>query len=267
MKINEQIIKKFSQKFNASQENLSTKYVFIGGTALMLLSLESDFEEIRGTRDYDIVLLVKETEGNKELFEKIWEYIDEGRYDVFQSKEGVPQYYRFINPQNKNEYPEQLEFFSNSPEFMNGRKERFTPLHADDDVQSLSSIIMDEVYYNFILSQCKVIQNVNSVTELGLIVLKAKAYNDLLEKKKSDNKVSSKNIDKHKKDVIRVLEFIHPDNKCDLESFPMIQNDIALFINNLEANYTDEETIKVGSSIKTNLEEVRISLRNHFYLE
>lgn len=72
MKINEQIIKKFSQKFNASQENLSTKYVFIGGTALMLLSLDSDFEEIRGTRDYDIVLLVKETEGNKELFEKIW---------------------------------------------------------------------------------------------------------------------------------------------------------------------------------------------------
>lgn len=67
--------------------------------------------------------------------------------------------------------------------------------------------------------------------------------------------------------MIRVLEFIHPDNKCDLEAFPMILNDIALFINNLEANYTDEETIKVGSSIKTTLEEVRTSLRNHFYLE
>ena len=99
MNINEQIIKNFSEKFNFIDESVvPNKYVFIGGTALMLLSMDADFEEIRGTKDYDIVLLVKDSEGNKELFKKMWEYIEEGEYDVFQTKEGTPQYYRFTNP-------------------------------------------------------------------------------------------------------------------------------------------------------------------------
>ncbi len=158
MNINEKIIKKFSEKFSLIDEGVVlNKYVFIGGTALMLLSMDADFEETRGTKDYDIVLLVKDLDGNKELFKKMWEYIDEGEYDIFQTKEGAPQYYRFTNPSNKNEYPEQLEFFSNAPEFINGREERFAPLHVDDDIQSLSSIIMDDIYYNFILNQCRII--------------------------------------------------------------------------------------------------------------
>lgn len=47
MNINEQIIKNFSEKFNFIDESVvPNKYVFIGGTALMLLSMDADFEEI-----------------------------------------------------------------------------------------------------------------------------------------------------------------------------------------------------------------------------
>lgn len=264
MNINEKIIKKFSEKFSLIDEGVVlNKYVFIGGTALMLLSIDADFEEIRGTKDYDIVLLVKDLEGNKELFKKMWEYIDEGEYDIFQTKEGAPQYYRFTNPSDKNEYPEQLEFFSNAPEFINGREERFAPLHVDDDIQSLSSIIMDDIYYNFILNQCRIIQSVNSVTELGLIALKARAYNDLLERKTVDQRISSRNIDKHKKDIVRVLEFISPDNICDLIEYPEIQKDIKIFISNLEKKHPEDTPIRVGE-ISTTMNDIRTSLIQHF---
>ena len=264
MNINEQIIKNFSEKFNFIDESVvPNKYVFIGGTALMLLSMDADFEEIRGTKDYDIVLLVKDSEGNKELFKKMWEYIEEGEYDVFQTKEGTTQYYRFTNPSNKREYPEQLEFFSNAPDFINGREERFTPLHVDDDIQSLSSIIMNDIYYDFILTQCRIVQNVNSVTELGLMALKARAYNDLSERKKEDPRIASKNIDKHKKDIIRVLEFIAPDNICDLNEYPEIQDDIKIFIKNLEEIYSEDESIRVGD-INTKIDDIRTGLKQHF---
>lgn len=264
MKINNEIMTKFSDKFNTDEnEGVSSKYVFIGGTALMLLSTESDAGEIRGTRDYDIVLLVKDSEGNKELFIKLWEYITEGKYKCYQNKDGTPQYYRFTKPENRQQYPELLEFFSSAPEFMKGREERFTPIYIDEDVQSLSSIIMEDDYYDFILTQCRIVLNVNSVTELGLIALKAKAYNDLLERTEKGEQIRPSNLNKHKDDVIQVLNFIKPDNVCDLSGFPSIESDIQNFIENLEKIYPDGKIIKVGN-IETNIEEIRDDLQKHF---
>lgn len=268
MNVNEDKIKKFSEKFNIGEDGeVSTKYVFIGGTALMLLSMDADYEAIRGTQDYDIVLLVKDSNGNQELFEKMWEYIVEGGYETYQTKEGTPQYFRFIKPSNKTEYPDQLEFFSNAPEFIEGREARFARLSMDDDIHSLSSIIMDDIYYDFILSQCNLIANVNCVTSIGLIVLKVKAYNDLLERKQKGANINSSNIDKHKKDIFRVLDFIEPGIECDLTEYPIIKNDINIFIENLEKIYIDDAAlINVGVSVKTNMEEVRNNLRRHFKL-
>lgn len=266
MRINQKIIKNFAEKFGATTEtDVSRKYVFIGGTALMLLALEADYEDIRGTKDYDIVLLVKESAGNKELFQKLWEYIEAGGYRTFQTKEGIPQYYRFVSPENTTEYPEQLEFFSTSPSFITGYESRFAPLHVDDDVQSLSSILMDDSYYEFILHQCRVIDNVNCVTEIALIALKAKAYNDLSARKKAGENISSKTIDKHRKDIIRVLEIIPQTSICKLDDFPEIKEEIHLFIKNIEKIHSKDDSIKVGS-IQTNILEITTSLKKHYDL-
>lgn len=267
MNVNVEKIKKFSEKFNVGEDGeVSTKYVFIGGTALMLLSLDADYDGPRVTKDYDIVLLVKDSNGNQELFQKMWEYIVEGGYETSQTKEGTPQYFRFTNPTNKTEYPDQLEFFSNAPEFIDGHKERFTRLSMDDDIHSLSSIIMDDIYYDFILSQCSLISNVNCVTEIGLIVLKVKAYNDLFQRKQLGENINSSNINKHKKDVFRVLDFIPQNIECDLTKYPIIENDINIFIENLEKIHPDEEPISVGPNGRTNINEVRNNLQKHFKL-
>ena len=99
--------------------------------------------------------------------------------------------------------------------------------------------------------------------QLGLIALKARAYNDLLERKEIDPRISSKNIDKHKKDIARVLDFISPVEICDLSEYSEIQNDLKKFIVNLEKEHSKKPEIKAGNTTTT-VDEIKSSLEKHF---
>ena len=72
-----------------------------------------------------------------------------------------------------------------------------TPLPIDEDISSLSAILLDDDYYEF-LKQGKV--TVDGVTVLDaayLIPFKAKAWMDLIDRKAAGEHVDSKNIKKH----------------------------------------------------------------------
>ena len=88
-----------------------------------------------------------------------------------------------------------------------------TPLSMDEDISSLSAILLDDDYYEF-LKQGKV--TVDGVTVLDaayLIPFKAKAWMDLTDRKAAGEHVDSKNIKKHKNDVFRLTELIDPTAK------------------------------------------------------
>ena len=88
-----------------------------------------------------------------------------------------------------------------------------TPLPMDEDISSLSAILLDDDYYEF-LKQGKV--TVDGVTVLDaayLIPFKAKAWMDLTDRKAAGEHVDSKNIKKHKNDVFRLTELIDPTAK------------------------------------------------------
>ena len=88
-----------------------------------------------------------------------------------------------------------------------------TPLPMDEDISSLSAILLDDDYYGF-LKQGKV--TVDGVTVLDaayLIPFKAKAWMDLTDRKAAGEHVDSKNIKKHKNDVFRLTELIDPTAK------------------------------------------------------
>ena len=83
----------------------------------------------------------------------------------------------------------------------------------DEDISSLSAILLDDDYYEF-LKQGKV--TVDGVTVLDaayLIPFKAKAWMDLTDRKAAGEHVDSKNIKKHKNDVFRLTELIDPTAK------------------------------------------------------
>ena len=128
-------------------------------------------------------------------------------------KEGVPQFYRFSHPIT-NQYPAMIELFMRKLDAIQLPEDAvLTPLPMDEDISSLSAILLDDDYYEF-LKQGKV--TVDGVTVLDaayLIPFKAKAWMDLTDRKAAGEHVDSKNIKKHKNDVFRLTELIDPTAK------------------------------------------------------
>jgi hypothetical protein len=81
-----------------------------------------------------------------------------------------------------------------------------TPLPIDEDISSLSAILLDDDYYAFLRSGKIVIDGVTVLGPAYLIPFKAKAWLDLSMRKKMGEPVDSKNIRKHKNDVHEFIE-------------------------------------------------------------
>ena len=94
-----------------------------------------------------------------------------------------------------------------------------TPLPLDDEISSLSAILMDSDYYQF-LQEGKVVLNDIPILDAGyLIPFKAKAWLDLTERKEQGEHVDSKNIRKHKKRCIPFEYFIDARHQGDTTIF------------------------------------------------
>lgn len=112
-----------------------------------------------------------------------------------------------------------------------------TPLPLDDEISSLSAILMDADYYQF-LQEGKVV--LNDIPVLGaahLIPFKAKAWLDLTERKQNGEHVDSKNIRKHKNDVFRLSILLTPDTSVVLPA--AIRSDLEAFFSTMEAESID----------------------------
>lgn len=215
-------LKKFTEAF----KNFTDSYIVIGGAAC-----EDYFERegfaFRVTKDIDMILVVEAVKD--EFIAHFWKFIKDGNYERNErSKER--QYYRFINPE-KEDFPVQIELFSRTPDVITAKKDaRFTIIPADEDLSSLSAILMDEDYYRFTLEHCTTVDALNRADELALICLKAKAFLDLSQQKEKGIRIDSKTIKKHRSDVFRLAatlsgeaQIILPENiKKDMIAFMTI---------------------------------------------
>ena len=123
-----------------------------------------------------------------------------------------------------------------------------TPLPIDDDISSLSAILLDNNYYNF-LKEGRTI--VNDITVLGaeyLIPFKMNAWLDLSNKKASGEHVDNKNIKKHKNDVFRLSELIDTDIKILVEN--IIYADIVKFVKDMEKEEIDLKKLGIPNKTK-----------------
>lgn len=149
----------------------------------------------------------------------------------------MPQFYRFSHPIS-NQYPTMIELFTRKLDAIQLPEDTIiTPLPIDEDISSLSAILLDDDYYEF-LKQGKVI--VNGVTVLDaayLIPFKAKAWLDLTDRKTSGEHVDSKNIKKHKNDVFRLTELIDPTIKITVPQ--QVQTDIQEFVQRMQNENID----------------------------
>ena len=213
------------------------QYVLIGGVACDII-FESNETNFRATRDLDMVLIIEAL--TSDFGEKFWKFVEDGKYRNKATNRGNSQFYRFDKPEEE-AFPKMIELFCRS-DFELKNAEGITPIHIDDEISSLSAILLDDEYYK-VLIDGKVVRNGLSVLRPEYIILfKAKAYMDLKMRKALGEKVDSRDIKKHKKDILRITAELMLEK---IEDLPEIVNtDIHSFINSLEKEPFEKDSLK-----------------------
>ena len=167
--------------------------------------------DFRATKDIDLVLIIEAVDAN--FGKKFWEYVKQAGYEHCNKSSGVPQFYRFSHPIS-NQYPAMIELFTRKLDAIQLPEDAvLTPLPMYDDISSLSAILLDNDYYEFLKQGKVVVDGVTVLDAAYLIPFKAKAWMDLTDRKAAGEHVDSKNIKKHKNDVFRLTELIDPTAK------------------------------------------------------
>jgi len=221
-------------KFREQFRSHTSKYTLIGGAACDLIMREVGLD-FRATKDLDIVLCLEEFDLS--FVQAFWEFIQAGKYQFQQNASGKSQYYRFKKPENA-EYPYMLELFSRKPDMLTLNKDnQLTPIPIEEEISSLSAILMDDDYYSFLQSGKKTIEDISLVDPEHLIPLKARAWLDLSKRKKEGDVIDTRSIVKHKNDVFRLFRVINPSFKVDIPK--VIRNDMKNFLKSIESEQID----------------------------
>lgn len=227
---------KFKEKF----KKFESQYVIIGGTACDLI-MQNEELPFRATKDIDIVLIIESI--TAEFGEAFWNYIKEAGYEHLNKSNGTPQFYRFTAPKSK-EYPYMIEIFSRNPDYIIlGDDAILTPLPIDDEISSLSAILLNEAYYELLKTGQMLIDGIPVLSPTCLIPFKAKAWLDLKERKSKGEHVDSKNIKKHKNDVFRLAQLITINTRQFLSA--EIAEDMKKFLSEMTGEEVDLKSLGI----------------------
>lgn len=194
----------FRSHFNAYQN----QYVLIGGMACDLLLSEAG-ERFRPTKDVDMVLIVEAL--TTEFVEAFWAFIEAGGYEARLRSSGKPEFYRFVNPKQPG-YPVMIELFARPGNNINlSAAGHLAPLHIDDDISSLSAILLNEAYYRFLKNGKASVDDISVLDAEHLVPMKMKAWLDLAEKSSQGIHVNERDLRKHRQDVFRLYPLIMED--------------------------------------------------------
>src|SRR5690606_25556604 len=81
---------------------------------------------------------------SSEFVQVFWQFIKDGNYQRREHSADDRKYYRFMDPEDR-EFPQQIELFSRNPDLLDLDPEsHLTPIPVDDDLSSLSAILLDE---------------------------------------------------------------------------------------------------------------------------
>lgn len=219
------------------------QYVLIGGTAASL-AMEDAGLEFRATKDLDIVLHVEAL--TPQFGRTFWRFVEAGGYGIRQASDtGKPVFYRFQKPSDPS-FPFMVELFARTPDGLEiAEGSQLTPIPLDEAVSSLSAILLDTDYYDFIMAGRRTADGLPWVGEDRLIPLKAVAWLELSARKDKGEAVDSKDVRKHLNDVLRLSQLLAPDTRIEVTA--RIADDLLRFLNALRADDSiDPKALKLG---------------------
>ncbi|MEI8079165.1 MAG: hypothetical protein WCH61_06015 [bacterium] len=141
------------ERFRRHFAGYEEAFVLIGGTACdEWFSL--DGARFRTTRDIDMVLLGAD---HSRFARQFWAFVRAGGYEVGLRRDRRRTYYRFSKPWQA-DFPHMIELFSAAPlEITPADGQQIVPVTLDDDVSSLSAILLNAAYYEFLVAQREVV--------------------------------------------------------------------------------------------------------------
>lgn len=202
-------------------------YTVIGGAACDILMSEADID-FRLTKDIDMILILEDKKA--EFAKTFWEFIKEGEYKCGWKNSDEMHFYRFAEP--KSGYPVMIELFSRKPGYHLDVEEGIVPIHIDDDTSSLSAILLNDDFYNFMLEGRKIVAGVSVLAENYIIPFKMHAWLDLKRRKEAGEHVNERDYKKHKNDVFRLLQIVNTDEKVSVSG--LVRESVERFLGEIE---------------------------------
>lgn len=219
--------------------DFKNQYTVIGGFACDLLMNDAGLD-FRQTVDIDMVLTVEAL--TTDFAKAFWAFIENGGYQARQRSNGKPEFYRFVDPTNPS-YPKMIELFSRPQNNVELQPDtHLMPLHIDDEISSLSAILLNDDYYHFLLDGRTVTDGISILDAEHIIPLKMKAWLDLKDKKSQGMHVNSRDIKKHRLDVFRLFQLVREDQKIMVPE--SVGEDIRNFIEQMRT--TDVRLTDIG---------------------
>ncbi len=175
------------ESFREHFKDYLDRFVIVGGVACYIIHENSGLE-FRATKDFDIVIIADKVD--REFSEIFMKFIEEGEYSNIEKSTGKSRFYRFYDPIS-DKFPYMLELFSKRPDALGldtitGKKIK---LVDGTELLSLSAILMLDEYYDLIKENIINVSGLPIVNEKVLIPLKARAYLDLMKRKRLARKI------------------------------------------------------------------------------
>ena len=233
-------------------------YALIGGAACDILFGEAGLP-FRATKDFDMVLCVEVVSAD---FAGVFaSFLDAGGYQARERSTGRREFYRFHRPIDDN-FPSMIELFARTPDtLVLPEGVELAPIPVEDDVISLSAILLDDDYYAALETAKRTVDGISLVEETVLIPFKTRAFLDLSARKAAGENVDARHIRKHRADVFRLVQLLPATGSSDLGD--PIRRDLSAF---LAAVSSDADFDYSALKLPLSYDDATVTLRRFYQL-
>ena len=136
-----------------------------------------------------------------------------------------------------------LELFARTDVDLRDAESGLMPIHIDDEVSSLSAILLDEEYYRLLVENRTSAGGVAVLSVEGLIPFKAKAWLDLSARRAGGQAVDEKSVKKHRNDVCRLATLLAGGERPAMSEG--VRADMRRFLEAYESDPVDPKALKI----------------------
>jgi hypothetical protein len=225
-------------QFKAHFAGHKASYALIGGAACDLLFGDAGLP-FRATKDFDMVLCVEVVD--RAFADMFAGFLDAGGYEARERSTGRREFYRFHRPKD-NAYPAMIELFARKPGAITlPDTAELTPIPVEEDVISLSAILLDDDYYAALQDGRRILDGVSLVDETVLVPFKARAFLDLCDRQAACDMIDGRHAKKHCSDVFRLVQLLPGTGE---RALPVrLRNDLKRFVAAAETGELPEPRI------------------------